>query len=128
MAVPVVASFAVQSISGLLSTFSSRNVARDRLARNQEISPDNITAHTEFVLQHHDTYKDLRRTSVPDENEESDEQRRKREIELVHSVVELAIRLEAQSRSMLVDIMDRDSLSRTVLMADRNGESIRPCR
>lgn len=121
MAVPVVASFAVQSISGLLSTFSSRNVARDRLARNQEISPDNITAHTEFVLQHHDTYKCLR-PSAAEGDAESDAHKRRREIDLVHSVVELAIRMEAQSRALLVDVMDRDSLSRTVLMADRNGQ------
>ncbi|WVQ71866.1 hypothetical protein IAR50_001408 [Cryptococcus sp. DSM 104548] len=60
MAVPIVTSFAVQTITGLLSTFSQRGVSRRNFVSEQERAPEAFAPHADFVAKYHQSYSDLR--------------------------------------------------------------------
>jgi potassium channel subfamily K len=61
-----------------------------------------------------------------DEQDEDQEEEDVRELELhlLRRLIELTIRLEAESRQMLLDSMEK-GVPRTLLLADRNGEGDR---
>jgi potassium channel subfamily K len=56
------------------------------------------------------------------EEEEEDQDVRELEIYLLRQLLELMVRLEAEARQMLLDSMEK-GVARTLLLADRNGES-----
>ncbi|WVQ98939.1 hypothetical protein IAU59_006071 [Kwoniella sp. CBS 9459] len=60
MAVPIVTSFAVQTITGLLSTYSQRGAARDAFMAEQKRSPEAFAPHSEYVLRYHESYGEMR--------------------------------------------------------------------
>ncbi|OXC65870.1 potassium channel protein [Cryptococcus neoformans] len=60
MAVPIVTSFAVQTITGLLSTVSQRNVNRESFMIEQKRSPDAFAPHMDYIARYHKSYADLR--------------------------------------------------------------------
>ncbi|OCF45376.1 hypothetical protein I317_00621 [Kwoniella heveanensis CBS 569] len=60
MAVPIVTSFAVQTITGLLSTYSQRGAAKEAFMAEQKRSPEAFAPHSEFVLRYHESYSELR--------------------------------------------------------------------
>ncbi|KIR32897.1 potassium channel protein [Cryptococcus deuterogattii MMRL2647] len=60
MAVPIVTSFAVQTITGLLSTFSQHNVNRETFIIEQQRSPEAFAPHVDYIDRYHKSYADLR--------------------------------------------------------------------
>ncbi|ODN83387.1 hypothetical protein L202_01531 [Cryptococcus amylolentus CBS 6039] len=60
MAVPIVTSFAVQTITVQLSTFSQRGVSRRNFVSEQERAPEAFAPHADFVAKYHQSYSDLR--------------------------------------------------------------------
>ncbi|WVR05393.1 hypothetical protein IAU60_002407 [Kwoniella sp. DSM 27419] len=56
MAVPLVTFFAVQTMTGLLSTYSARGAAREAFLTAQRRNPDAFSAHSDFVLKHNQSY------------------------------------------------------------------------
>ncbi|ORX33742.1 hypothetical protein BD324DRAFT_653796 [Kockovaella imperatae] len=60
MAVPIVTSFAVQTITGLLSTYSNRGEIRDRFRRDRQRNPQAFMAHSDFILHAHESYAEMR--------------------------------------------------------------------
>nr|ODN94990.1 hypothetical protein L204_04335 [Cryptococcus depauperatus CBS 7855] len=60
MAVPIVTSFAVQTITGLLSTFSQRDVIRQTFIMEQQRSPKAFAPHSDYVAHYHKSYSDLK--------------------------------------------------------------------
>ncbi|RXK36226.1 hypothetical protein M231_06496 [Tremella mesenterica] len=61
MAVPIVTSFAVQTITGLLSTVSNRNAEHEAFERQKTEQPESFNPHSDFVLRYHDLYADMRK-------------------------------------------------------------------
>ncbi|KAK8869612.1 hypothetical protein IAR55_000179 [Kwoniella newhampshirensis] len=61
MAVPIVTSFAVQTITGMLSTYSERGSAREAFLAEQRRTPEAFAPHADFVLRYHESYADLRK-------------------------------------------------------------------
>lgn len=60
MAVPIVTSFAVQTITGLLSTVSQRKVNRESFITEQKRSPEAFAPHMDHIDRYHKSYADLR--------------------------------------------------------------------
>jgi hypothetical protein len=75
---------------------------------------------------------ELAKTKVDEEEDEDDDEEqeeedvRELELHLLRRLIELTIRLEAESRQMLLDSMEK-GVPRTLLLADRNGEGDRRC-
>ncbi|WVF71970.1 hypothetical protein IAT40_006780 [Kwoniella sp. CBS 6097] len=87
MAVPIVTSFAVQTITGLLSTYSQRGAAREAFIAEQKRSPEAFAPHSEFVLRYHESYGDMRQrllgsSRAADDGEEQMEERAGYEIKV----------------------------------------------
>ncbi|WWD16124.1 hypothetical protein CI109_100549 [Kwoniella shandongensis] len=61
MAVPIVTSFAVQTITGMLSTYSERGSAREAFIAEQKRTPEAFAPHSDFVLRYHESYGDTRK-------------------------------------------------------------------
>ncbi|KAL0254181.1 hypothetical protein I308_101561 [Cryptococcus tetragattii IND107] len=60
MAVPIVTSFALQTITGLLSTVSQRDVNRETFIIDQQRSPEAFAPHVDYIERYHKSYADLR--------------------------------------------------------------------
>ncbi|KAE8540951.1 hypothetical protein D1P53_002304 [Cryptococcus gattii VGV] len=60
MAVPIVTSFALQTITGLLSTVSQRDVNRETFIIDQQHSPEAFAPHVDYIERYHKSYADLR--------------------------------------------------------------------
>ncbi|WRT67322.1 uncharacterized protein IL334_004292 [Kwoniella shivajii] len=81
MAVPVITSFAVQTVTGLLSTYSERGAAREAFLAEQRRSPEAFAPHAEVVLKYHETYDQARKSLLKgdaastDHDSEQDEEK-----------------------------------------------------
>ncbi|KAK4687044.1 hypothetical protein P7C73_g3079, partial [Tremellales sp. Uapishka_1] len=75
MAVPIVTSFAVQTITGLLSTYSERGSTRETFRKQQRDTPEAFSPHSDFVLGFNKAYKHIREKMMgEDEGEEDTDQ------------------------------------------------------
>lgn len=132
--VPLIASFAVQSVTGVLSTLTDWRRRRREQERNKVFDSKAFKAHRDFVLEHRRTWlkmmeerqqgRTMTRSSddTLDEGdaEAEDNARHNEERELISEVIHQAVKLEAISRRMLVDYMPKGSLAQMLLVADRN--------
>ncbi|ORY28329.1 hypothetical protein BCR39DRAFT_535524 [Naematelia encephala] len=66
-AVPIVTSFAVQSITGLLGTYQNRGGNRERFKRERTKDPDAFMPHADFILRAHESYADVRKRLLGDD-------------------------------------------------------------
>jgi len=107
MAVPVVANFVVQTVTGLLSTMATERYekARDRRAPT-DAEQRKFHSHAYNVETHAER---LRK-----EKEEADAK------DLAEEVLELAVRLEAQARTLLIEVFPTGTKEQILLRADRN--------
>ncbi|WWC89755.1 uncharacterized protein L201_004681 [Kwoniella dendrophila CBS 6074] len=69
MAVPIVTSFAVQTITGLLSTYSERGAAREAFLAEQQRTPEAFAPHADFILKYHESYSEMRQRLMREEEE-----------------------------------------------------------
>ncbi|WWD01178.1 hypothetical protein V866_008118 [Kwoniella sp. B9012] len=68
MAVPIVTSFAVQTITGLLSTYSERGAAREAFLVEQRRRPEAFAPHADLTLRYHESYDQMKGKSSSDEH------------------------------------------------------------
>ncbi|OCF71649.1 hypothetical protein I204_07709 [Kwoniella mangroviensis CBS 8886] len=80
MAVPIVTSFAVQTITGLLSTYSERGAAREAFLVEQRRRPEAFAPHADLLLRYHESYDRMRGKSPSDENPVSGQTRAGEEV------------------------------------------------
>ncbi|WWC60913.1 uncharacterized protein I303_103489 [Kwoniella dejecticola CBS 10117] len=73
MAVPIVTSFAVQTITGLLSTYSERGAIKEAFLTEQRKSPEAFAPHADFVLRYHESYDEMRKRLLKEEEEDEEE-------------------------------------------------------
>lgn len=122
MAVPLIASFAVQAVTGLLSTFSQRRVDLIRKRKAKGTFTSAFTQHKDLVLQYRKTFDHL----LPAEQEGTKEPPNSPrplndgESALLAEIIDAGIRMEAVGRKLLIDNLPRSSLGRSILEADRN--------
>ncbi|KAJ9106246.1 hypothetical protein QFC21_001391 [Naganishia friedmannii] len=121
-----------ETVTGLLSTYSNHHVTLRERERTNMTESAAFTAHRDFVAQHRKSFDSMlesRRSRFDrgarqsgDGNTETetisqatfDEQ-----AALVEAVLNHALRLEAIARHLLIDTLPRDSIARTILLADR---------
>ncbi|KZT57304.1 voltage-gated potassium channel [Calocera cornea HHB12733] len=121
LAVPIIASFALQAVSNVVSSWSDKRFSAQELG--EEHGDGVVRAHAEFVLEHHSVLADQlaafrkEHPSLPDEEVDPAFERA-----LVGEMISLACALEAQSRRMLINQMPADSQAQVLLRADRNQQ------
>ncbi|CAD6573140.1 MAG: hypothetical protein TREMPRED_000733 [Tremellales sp. Tagirdzhanova-0007] len=71
MAVPIVTSFAVQTITGLLSTYSHRSELSENFRNQKRRSPDAFSPHSEYVIQARESYGRKRTQNSEDDDVDS---------------------------------------------------------
>ena len=144
LAVPIVTSFAVQTITGLvglpfgdtgtllmiqLSTFSNRGHVTDAIRRAVANGADWCRPHYELVEKHRRAYERLlasQPTSFPGSaGVEGQVEGSVNKQLLVQQLLDRVIKLETQARGMLLDNLEH-GVARTLLVADRNGMSLCP--
>ncbi|WWC69262.1 uncharacterized protein I206_103200 [Kwoniella pini CBS 10737] len=79
MAVPIVTSFAVQTITGLLSTYSERGAIKEAFLAEMRRSPDAFAPHADFVLRYHESYDAMRKRLLKEEEEGEEEEEENQE-------------------------------------------------
>lgn len=147
LAVPIVTSFAVQTITGLvsidcdkrtgadgqLSTFSNRGHVTDAIRHAAATGADWCRSHSELVEKHRGAYDRLATTysepvAIDTINDEETEERKPVEMPsdvdkqqiLVRQLLDRVVKLEMQARRLLLENLDH-GVARTLLVADRNG-------
>jgi hypothetical protein len=143
MAVPVVTSFAVQTISNILSSIDEARVAaqRAKLGLDSHISGgfsegpphsgddgnEFFVSHAEWVAKHHALLEDaviapyLRGSGAEDLTRIDDPERRAQVDDVLLDVVlTSALELEAQARSLIIEQLPVSSRAALLLKADRN--------
>jgi hypothetical protein len=138
----------IETVTGLLSTYSNHRVTIRERKRTDIAKSEAFTAHRDFVLAHRASFdrmvesragKSLRRretestgevpegdtrSQLPERDARSDTDVRSEatfdeESALIEYVLDHALRLEAIARRLLIDSLPRDSMARTILLADR---------
>lgn len=71
----------------------------------------------------HDRGEEAEEAEDDEEDEEEDDAAHQVELDLLKQLMNRMIQLEAEARQMLLDSMDK-GIARTLLLADRNGESL----
>lgn len=130
-AVPLVASFAVQAVTGLLSTYFS-DAGRNGRRKGQLPSSDALQPHQYFVEKHRTQILELglkedgttvdvvskESTVVKAETAPTEMVADNRQ--LTQELIECTIVLEAIARRLIIDSMPRNTIGRTILEADHN--------
>lgn len=121
-------------MTGLLSTYSNHRVTIREREQTDVAKSAAFTAHHDFVMAHRASFDRIlenyandphhRRETQPhgDAMSEADlasEATFDEESALIDYVLDHALRLEAIARRLLIDSMPRDSMARTILLADR---------
>ncbi|KAJ9124176.1 hypothetical protein QFC22_000973 [Naganishia vaughanmartiniae] len=123
---------AAETVTGLLSTYSNHHVTLRERERTNMTESAAFTAHRDFVAQHHRSYESLlesrrnqcnrgkRQSGGGIEDTDSVSQATfDEQAALVEAVLEHALRLEAIARRLLIETLPRNSMARTILLADR---------
>ena len=132
-AVPLVASFAVQAVTGLLSTYFSSDASRyGRHHEGHLPDSDALQPHYYFVEKHRSQILELGLTQdqstvgvVSEETTVVKVQTNPSETaadnrQLTQELIECTIVLEAIARRLIIDSMPRNTIGRTILEADHN--------
>lgn len=106
--VPVITSFAVQTVQGLLGAYANRRMDRKEKSIEEQKHRDAFTPHADWILDHTKRI-DSRIDSYTAEHEkkaESDDTiQRDLHAQLAVAVLDCAIRLEGQARMLLIGQM-----------------------
>ncbi|KAG8863540.1 hypothetical protein FRB96_008280 [Tulasnella sp. 330] len=120
LAVPIMAAFAVQAVTQVITRISKWRLSR----RQAKVGADPTQPHEKIVPPSHAEYVERfsRRWEETLQNEARVEDREELEL-LMHEVIKQAIKLEAHARRLLISQLPNGSKAQIVLKADRNVQA-----